>query len=424
MRRFLRWLVIAMWLLALPLAREPLRAAEESPYAELFEAVWSTVYDYYLGIPAVDWEAVRRVYEPRVLAAQSEDEAYALVQEMVALLGDPGTYVRTPAEIAAMSGAQGPQAGERFIGVGMLLGMTHDGDVVVLRVLERGPAERAGIRAGVRVAYVDGVKTAGMNQAEVAAMIRGEAGSTVAITVVDPDENQRTYSIRRAPVEFKSEVSSRNLGGGLGYLAIPTFRAGTEGEVLSHLRRLYRTDALLIDLRGFDGDVEPATLFKIAGLFTGDPLGILLTPEGPFGLFPDREWADGTGVFGVPRPTRLDYYEKPAVVIVDSSISGSPLALALVQGLRETGRAAVVGRGSPPGSLAGAGQVYLSLPGGGVLSVTSYFLFNDEGFVFELAPDVDVPLDRAYLKGLYEGKDPDLEAARERALALLRGENP
>lgn len=424
MRRFLRCLSIAIWLFALPFAGEPARADEESTYAELFEAVWSSVYDYYLGIPAVDWDAVRRAYEPLVLEAQSDEEAYALVKEMVALLGDPGTFVRTPAEIAAMSGSQTVEGGERIIGVGMLLGMSQEGDVVVLRVLERGPADRAGIRAGDRIAYVDGVHTAGMNQGEVAARIRGEAGSTVAITVVDPDEHARTYSLRRAPVEFKSEVTSRNLGGGLGYLAIPTFRAGTEGQVLSHLRRLYRTDALLIDLRGFDGDVEPATLFKIAGLFTGDPLGILLTPEGAYGLYPDREWADGTGAFGVPRPTRLDYYEKPAVLIVDSSIAGSPIALALVQGLRETGRVAVVGRGSPPGSLAGAGQIFLALPGGGVLSVTSYFLYGAEGFVFELAPDVDVPLDRTYLKGMYEGKDPDLEAARERALALLRGENP
>lgn len=416
MRPSRRWRVIvtafAIWALLFSPA-----GAEESPYAPLFEAVWSGIFENYLGLSIVDWEAVRREYEPRVLEAGSEEEAYRLVQEMVALLGDPETFVRSPGEIAQMR-AEDPA---KIIGVGMLLGMTGEGDVVVLRVLARGPAERAGIRPGDRIAAVDGLQTRGMHHSAVAAMIRGEAGSVVAITVANPEGEERTISVRRAPVEFTYEVSSRNLGGGVGYLSIPTFRSGTEAQVLSHLRRLYRTQVLLLDLRGFDGLVDPESLLKIAGLFTGEALGGLLTLDGVYGIFPDREWAGGTGVFGVPPPTRLDYYEKPVVLIVDSTVAGSVLTLALVEGLRETGRAEVVGRGSPPGVPAGAGQSYLGLPGGGILSVTSSFLISHrrQEFLFQLTPDREVPMDVAYLRALYDGADPDVEAARERALALL-----
>ena len=50
----------------------------------------------------VDWFAVYTEYYPKVVGAQSDEEAYRQLAEMVALLGDPVTFLLTPEEMKAL----------------------------------------------------------------------------------------------------------------------------------------------------------------------------------------------------------------------------------------------------------------------------------------------------------------------------------
>ena len=70
-------------------------------------------------------------------------------------------------------------------------------------------------------------------------------------------------------------MTSSRLAGGIGYLSIPSFGQGMEVQVLSHLRKLYRSQALIIDLRNHDRTTDPTSFLRIAGLFTADPVGSL-----------------------------------------------------------------------------------------------------------------------------------------------------
>lgn len=394
----------------------PADSAEgEPPFGELFSIVWGVIEQEFAGVPRVNWGEVGARYFRRVAYAPSEEEAYEGLVEMVELLGDPGTFVRTPAEVKARA-AQDP--GSSFSGVGLVIGTMPSEEIVVISVLERGPAHRAGVVKGERITAIDGEPTAGMSAVEAAQRIRGERGTRVHLTLLAPHGAERTLAITRGPVQFEPKVSSRVLDGNIGYIALPSFRSGMDADFLTHLRRMYRTRALIIDLRNGDGTVSPAVVLRIAGLLTGDPLGALVTRRGSFAIEPDRAWQGGTGRFGVPGPTRLDYWEKPVALLVDDSVHASLFSLAFVHGLQESGRATVVGRSSGVG---GVGYSEIDLPGGGALSLAVGYLVSlkEPRFVQVLEPDISVPMDRQYLESWYRGGDLDIERAREALLAQL-----
>ena len=401
-------ILMSFWVFAL-IGSGPASAQTQGGYADLFDAVWTVVAEQFAGTPKVDWDEVGRRYRDSVATAGSLEEAYLLMQQMVALLGDSGTYLVTPAEVEQ---ARSNSDQSQIIGVGMLLESTPAGEVYIVDVLARGPAARAGVRRGERIVAVDGESTAGQSASEVASRIRGEQGKPVRITLADPQGQERTLEIVRAPVTFRSEFEAKTLPGRVGYISVPTLGSGSELQFLSALRRMYRTDALIVDLRRFDGVADPEAVLKIAGLLTQEPLGAILTRQGAFLLNPIREWG-ATGSITVPPPTGLDYYRKPVAILVDASVAVSPFSLAFVTGMQETGRATLVGRGTEPGAIYGGGQVYYELPGGGFLSVTANYLasIKSNTFVTQFQPDVPVPVDRSYLAAWYRGDDADVTAA-------------
>lgn len=414
------WIVTAIFLLYSGLTGVYAQEGDPDPFGELFEGVWSIIAAEYAGLYAgIDWFEAREIYEPRVRQAADEEEAYRHLQEMVARLGDPGTFIRTPQEMEQL---QAPTP-ERYSGVGLMLSQLLEDQFVVVEVFNRGPADRAGIRKGARITAVDGLSTSGRGLDEIVEMIKGPAGTTTHLTILEPSGSEKTISVRRAQVEAKSEVTSRRLPDNIGYISLPSLRDGIEVNFLSHLRQMYRTRALIIDLRRFDGIASLKALTRIAGLLTDQPLAGVLTRQGGFAIPADRAWEGGTGVFSVPPPTRLDFYDeaKPIAFLVDRNVALSPLSLALVSGLQLSGRAGIIGRSVPPDLSVGTGQVYLELPGGGLMSVTTSLLvtLSDGDLIHAVEPDVEIDYDLDYLSAWYAGGDLDIEAAQDWLRAVL-----
>ena len=390
-------------------------AAAQYTALDIFDGVWNFVAEHFAGTYRVDWEEAAAIYRDTAAGAQTVDELYEILREMVALIGDDGTFIRTPREVEEALARDN----SRIIGVGVILSSTPQGDVYVLSVLTGGPAYLAGVRQGERVVAVDGVPMAGKSTAEVASAIRGEEGTEVELTLAGPDDSVRTVTISRAPVTVTQDFEARVLPGGIGYIEVPTLRSGAEYEVLAALRRMYSTDGLILDLRSFDGVADADAVLRIAGLFTQARLGAIVTRHDAAVLEPTRDWGR-SGPPGVPPPTGLDYYQRPVAIIVQDAAAVSPYSLALVAGLQEAGRAILVGRGAAPDLNLGGGQVIVQLPGGAILSVTSSYLVSlrTQSFVTRFEPDVPVAVDRSYLAKWYRGEDPDVEAAIE-ALARL-----
>ncbi len=85
---------------------------------------------------------------------------------------------------------------ERYVGIGVELTMEAAGARVV-RVLDEGPAAKAGLSANDVVLEVEGAPARGMSLAEVVNALRGTPGSSVQLLARTSDGNKELTVTRR-----------------------------------------------------------------------------------------------------------------------------------------------------------------------------------------------------------------------------------
>ncbi len=90
---------LPLLLLAALLAAAP--ALAESGFTERFETVWTLIDERYwdLNEVAVDWDEVGERYRPQVEQAGSEDEYFALMQQMYSEIGDDHSVFVPPSRV-------------------------------------------------------------------------------------------------------------------------------------------------------------------------------------------------------------------------------------------------------------------------------------------------------------------------------------
>ena len=379
----------------------PLPAADPTA---VVQAAWEAIGRLYFDsrMAGQDWQAVRERY--LALARQSGTDGYLLAARMLQELGPEAGFVLTPQQ-ASEARARSPR--ESLVGVGVIIVQTDAGEVLVRSVLPGGPAERGGVRRGDRIAAVDGVPTAGRSLDEVAMAIRGQANTAVRLDLLGPDGAIRRLTLTRRPYTYEPRVQARVLPDNIGYLHLPHFREGMETAFLGELRRLYRTRALVLDLRDSAPGGSLITLSHIAGLITQEPLGLLVSRDG-VAVLPSRKATQSDNPL-IPAPTEIDFYDRPIAVLVDETSRFHELAFAL----KENRRAVLVGR--PMSAGGGQVQTCTELPGGGEMCVTSMRFFSSRGrpLVGPVVPDVVVPVDRLFLERWAAGGDLDVEKAVE-----------
>lgn len=377
--------------------------ATASPEA-VVESVWRAVAQYYFD-PAFSreqWEAVKERYLEE--ARKPGADPYEIASRMVLPLGPEAVILMNPQQARLFAPAP---SREDVVGVGIVIFTTDKDEVLVRRVIPGGPASQGGVRRGDRVVSVDGVPTAGRRVEEVGAAIRGKEGSRVTLELMDPNGLRRQLTLVRRRYTFEPKVEARVLPGNVGYVYLPHFQEGAETAFLAELRRLYRTRALILDLRDSAAGGDLLTLSHIAGLFLSEPVGLLVQQD-QVTLVPSRK-ADKSDNPLVPAPTDLDFYSRPMAVLVDQTTRFHQLAFAL----KESGRAILVGRPTTEGG--GQFQTSVALPDGGAVVVTYARFYSAQGkpLVGPVVPDVVVPLDGAFLKRWAEGGDLDVDRALE-----------
>ena len=98
-----------------------------------------------------------------------------------------------------------------FGGVGLEVA-EENGRIVVVRVVPGGAAEAAGVAAGDILARADGTVLDGMALTDAVAILRGEAGEALRLTIIRPDSPQRDVQVTRRPVAFTLTIG---VGGGI-----------------------------------------------------------------------------------------------------------------------------------------------------------------------------------------------------------------
>jgi carboxyl-terminal processing protease len=85
-------------------------------------------------------------------------------------------------------------------GIGAVL-ITRNGEPVINEVISHSPAAGAGLKPQDTIVWVNYRDVGGMKLEDVVGLIRGPAGSSVAITVLHPgDPKPHTYNMTRRPI--------------------------------------------------------------------------------------------------------------------------------------------------------------------------------------------------------------------------------
>lgn len=131
----LRAMLLSLLLAAIPAAA----AAGDDPPAD-FEAFWSLYDAHYalFGVKHVDWDAVYRIYRPKVAADTSRGELFAIFEQATSLLNDVHVTVTD-----RRSGRQS-RSGGRSIGTGAFDVGIFSLDLVASAYAQDGLATRAG----------------------------------------------------------------------------------------------------------------------------------------------------------------------------------------------------------------------------------------------------------------------------------------
>ncbi len=181
-----------------------------------------------------------------------------------------------------------------YVGVGLVLSQTADGQIVVMQAYENAPGATAGVQAGDVLVSVDGAVQTELDAA--AAALRGDGsaaqgeGSQVQVVFLR-DGAQYSVTITRGEIHLTT-VSSRMENGNIGYFKITAFDEDTDAEFKAQYDALLAQglQSLVLDLRD-NGGGDYYTACRLAGLFLqeGDTVVYRMNKAGKR----DYEYAQG-----------------------------------------------------------------------------------------------------------------------------------
>ena len=265
------------------------------------------------------------------------------------------------------------QTESTYGGIGVVLA-EKDGFLVVVSAIEDQPAAKAGIKTGDLIVSVDGKDIKNQSFEEVAASIRGEAGTSVTLGIKENDEI-KSITIKREKILVPT-VKSKMIDEHIGYIRISHFAENTGTEFADAYKELQKKGMtkLILDLRGNPG-----------GLLTAaTDVADYILPAGPIVSIKERT--------GVVETYDSEGLEKPIPLVVlmnEGSASASEIIAGAVQDEKV---GTIVGTKSY-----GKGTVQTVIPGPGhsavKITIAKYHTPNDrviDGIGIE--PDVLVAL--------------------------------
>lgn len=167
-----------------------------------------------------------------------------------------------------------------FVGIGISFYVYKD-TIAVIRTIEGGPAEKAGIRAGDRLLYADGMKIFGgaVPRDSITRYLKGALDSKVDLKVYRKGEDELLqFKVTRNRVPIASVDASYKISDDIGYIKINRFSETTYAEFKKSLKELKNEGAtkLVLDLRNNPGGYITSAE-KIADEFLDEDKLILIT---------------------------------------------------------------------------------------------------------------------------------------------------
>ena len=174
------------------------------------------------------------------------------IEELLQSL-DPHSYYIPPSELKNVTA---PLEGN-FEGIGIEFRIIKD-TVVVIKPMEGGPSEEAGILAGDRIVKVNDsiVYGAAVSNKKIMSLLKGEKGTTVNVTVIrKQEEKPLNFAITRRKIPIHSVDAAFMIDKETGYVKISRFARNTYNEFIEKTEFLkgQGLKKIIIDLRNNGG---------------------------------------------------------------------------------------------------------------------------------------------------------------------------
>ncbi len=352
---------------------------------DLYWDVWDLLENKYVDSSKID----------------EQNMLYGSIKGMVNSFGDSATVFLDPEETQAFNEAS---EGKLFQGIGAELGY-ENGQIIVVSPLEGSPAKEAGIRPGDYILAVDGKEiTSDQSVYDVVAIIRGEAGTKVKLTILHRGETEsEDIEITRSEITVPSmSLSYAGDNGDIAVLKINRFTDSTYGEWVSNWDAAVNSivesgsEKMILDLRGNPGGFFDAAIYAADDFL--DAGKVIAKEQDSRGKIKEYNSSKGGKLTNIE-----------LVVLVDS---GSASASEILSGaLQQADRAEVIGEKTYG---KGTAQTVLDLSDGSTLHVTILkWLLPDGGWLNKdnsITPDLEVEYSNDDFKA---GNDTQMQKAVE-----------
>lgn len=319
---------------------------------------------------------------------------------MVDSLGDPYSVYYTPEELQELM----EQTTGIYYGIGAYVGQdTVTGYPKIISPIAGSPAEEVDLRPDDIIYEVNGESTYGKDLDSVVALIKGEAGTKVTLTIVRSTESDYIYvEVERRKVETPT-IETEMYEDGIAYIQITEFSETTVDQFADALAvaRESGMKGLIIDLRANPGGSLSAVV-DIARMLL--PEGLVVYTEDKYGRRQEYS-CDGKHEFDLPM-----------VVLVDGNSASASEVLA--GAIKDYGIGTLVGT-----TTFGKGivQQIIGLDDGSALKVTVSSYYSPKGNNIHgtgIEPDLECIFDgEAYYSE--EAYDNQLEYAKEVLLDMM-----
>ncbi|HAY79527.1 MAG TPA: peptidase S41, partial [Planctomycetaceae bacterium] len=193
-----------------------------------------------------------------------------------------------------------------FVGLGVEL-KTEEHRLHIVNVIPGGPAAEGGVRGGQTILAVDGQAVAQISPDAAADMLKGEEGSSVTLTLGNPNGQAQQVRLVRKRVDVPSvvDVSILDQENGIGYLRVTSFQKTTTRDIDNALWDLHRQGmrSLIFDVRGNPGGLLTASV-EIADKFIST--GTIVSTRGRSSAEDYDYRAHSVGTWRVPLIVLID----------------------------------------------------------------------------------------------------------------------
>lgn len=276
-----------------------------------------------------------------------------------------------------------------YVGIGIYMAQTTDGNIIILFPIEGSPAEEAGLQSGDIIEKINGEDCSDMTIDKASNKIKGEEGTEVELEILR-DEETIIKKVTRRKIEIKY-IDSSVINTNIGYIKLISFDQGSAEAFKEHLNALKEKNikSLIIDLRDNGGGIVEEAI-SIAELFV--PRGNIIMKSY------DKDNKESVIKSSNVNPETM----KIVVLINENSASASEIFTAAI---KDNNIGKIVGK-----TTFGKGvmQEVIGMKSGGALKITIEEFMTPNGDKINkegIKPDIEIDEDE------YNEKDIQLEEA-------------